>query len=127
MFEINKYNPSIKINLNNGIYIFDSKSAIGKTRLCNELKTLQAYGEPVAGYTYNDLKLGQNLDNLLNNRFYKVIMIDRYDLYKNLYIEGIEQASKYCIILVDCKGESPFNLDYDICKIEMTIDLIEVT
>lgn len=45
---INKeYKPEISIALDNGIYVFDSESATGKTWLCKHLKKLKAYGEPV--------------------------------------------------------------------------------
>lgn len=64
MYSNSKYNVTINIYLENGIYVFDEDSATGKTRLCNELKELQKLGEPVIGYTYNDDKLGIDLKTL---------------------------------------------------------------
>lgn len=57
MYKNNKYNVEIIISLENGIYVFDSRYAIGKTRLCNELRELRKLGEQVVGYTYGDDKL----------------------------------------------------------------------
>ena len=126
MYAIDKYNPTITIELDNGIYIFDCESATGKTRLCKELRKLQAYGEAVASYTYDDLLIGIPVDNIFDSDKYKVIMLDRYDLYKDKWHDKIRECSKNSIVLIDCKGEFSASEDDEVCFIEMTADRIEV-
>lgn len=120
-----EYNPTVNINLENGIYTFDAESATGKTRLCKHLKTLNAYGEPVDSFTYNDLLRGDTLNNVLNSKN-KVIMLDRYDLYKNEGHELINQCAENSIILIDCKSAFPGSSDSQDCFIEMAENSLEV-
>ena len=88
MIILNKYMPEIRIDLSEGLYVFDSQSATGKTRLRKELRKLQQYGESVASYSYEDYQLGMSIDSVLKPSRYKVILLDRYDLYNG---EGAER------------------------------------
>lgn len=127
MYQTSKYATEIDIQLNNGIYIINSDSAIGKTRLCKELRKQQKYGEPVASYTYDDRLLGMPIENILVPNKYKVIMLDRYDLYEGEGAEGILKCKDNTIILIDCKGEFTVSVDDEWCDINMTEAKIEVT
>lgn len=126
MIELTKYYPKIKVHLENGIYLFDSKSAMGKTRLAKELKKNAYYGENVISYTYNDFRFGYSLEDILVVGKYDLIMLDRYDMYKNYGGELIKQCGKDSIVLLDCKSELGYGLLCDFCTIEMTADTIEV-
>lgn len=126
MFEIDSYAVKIKINLENGIYVFDNESATGKTRLCKLLKEYQAYGEAVASYTYNDKLLGRSISEIFIPDKYKVILLDRYDLYEGEGRELINECAKNTIILVDCKDKFTVTNEEDWCSIDMTSNKIEV-
>lgn len=126
MYMNTDYNPSITINLDNGIYIFNNESATGKTRLCKRLKDLKAYGEPVDSFTYNDLLRGIRLDSVLTP-VNKVILLDRYDLYKTEGYDLINKCADNSIILIDCKTPFMGSLDIEDCFIEMGEDSIVVT
>ena len=126
MYSLNKYNVTINIELEPGIYVFDNQSATGKTRLAKLFSKYQAYGEPVASYTYNDKLKGLSLLDLLKNNKYEVILLDRYDLYNGEYTDAIEKYSKEAVVLIDCKSELKNIADDDWCNIVMAEDRIEV-
>ena len=126
MYSLDKYNVAINIDLEPGVYVFDNQSATGKTRLAKLLSEYQAYGEPVVSYTYNDKLRGISLMDFLKDNNYKVILLDRYDLYNGDYAETIIKYSKDAVVLIDCKSELK-NIDNDDwCDIVMTQDRIEV-
>lgn len=126
MFEITAYKPYIYINLENGIYLFDNMSATGKTRLCRLLKNCQAYREPVAAYTYNDKLIGLPIEKVLEPGKYKVILLDRYDMYEGDGKELINECAKQSIILIDCKGKFTVTNEEELCTISLEEDKIEV-
>lgn len=126
MFRLDKYAVKIMINLENGIYVFDNESATGKTRLCKLLREYQAYGEKVASYTYNDKLLGVPISEILEPSKYKVILLDRYDLYEGYGKELINKCAKEAIILVDCKDKFTVTNEEDWCSIDLKPDRIEV-
>ena len=123
----NDYGTLIEINLDNGIYIFDNQSATGKTRLCKALRDCQKYGEPVASYTYDDKLLEMPIERVLVPDKYKVIMLDRYDLYEGDGAELIKECADNSIILIDCKGDFTVCSTDEWCTISMAEDKIEVT
>lgn len=125
MYVITKYNPEIHINLENGIYIFDNESATGKTRLSKFLKKLKAYGEPVDSFTYDDLLRGESLAKVLIPEN-KVILLDRYDLYKEKGHDLINRCAADSIILIDCKAPFLGSTEDQCCFINMMEDKIEV-
>lgn len=127
MFELSKYSTKIKIDLDNGLYVFENQSATGKSRLCSVLKKYCAYGEPIFGYTYSDLLMGIDISFALNPGRFKVIMLDRYDMYKGLGSDLILQCKSNSIILVDCKSSFTVTNDHDWCYIDMDAHSIEVS
>lgn len=126
MVKLSNYFPEIDIKLSNGVYLFDNMSATGKTRLCKELRKNQTYGENVAAYSYDDYLLGIPIENFLVPNKNCVVMLDRYDMYNGVGKELISVCKEKCIILIDCKRDLNFSIDYQFCTIEMTEKLIEV-
>lgn len=114
------------VNLKPGIYIIDSVSAIGKTYLCNFLKECNMAGYQVMGYTYSDYKLGLPIENILVPGKYKVVLLDRYDMYEGVGVKEINECSKDTIILVDSKSEYHISDNDDWCTLKRTQDTIEV-
>lgn len=117
-------NVDISITADNGVYMFDSESGLGKTYLNKCLKIASSYGHQVDGYTYNDLLKGIGLDEYTSGRQLRCLMVDRYDLYNGRYNKLLEELGKTCIVLVDCKGN--LSLDYEYCLLELTEKSIEV-
>lgn len=126
MFKLDKYLVKIEINLENGIYLFNNESSTGKTRLCKLFKEYQAYGEAVASYTYNDKLLGHSISDILKPNKFKVILLDRYDLYEGDGKELINKCAENTIILVDCKDNFTVTNDEEWCYINMEYNRIEV-
>lgn len=126
MYHNDKYNVEIKICLDNGIYEFDNNSATGKTRLCKELKELQKLNEPVIGYTYGDDKLGIDLSKVIEIVKPKVVLLDRYDMYNNMFHDEMIEWAKDSIVLIDCKDFLDIDYDTGWCDIEMSPEKIEV-
>ena len=125
-----KQSVDITINLDNGLYIMDTDSAVGKTRLTNLIKLLEAYGEPVVGYTYNDyLENKYDFREYLDRKNPKVIILDRYDMYFEAYKDVLEKWRNKAIILVDskyCNYSYVVPQDDDMVRIEMTETSITV-
>lgn len=93
-----QYYPHIEIDLEPGIYVFSKMSATGKTRLYKALVDVKRYRDTVA-YTYEDTFDNRDISHLVGNA--KVIMFDRYDMYRNKFTDII---CKYCdsaIILIE--------------------------
>lgn len=124
---LTKYNPKVIVNLENGLYLFDNKSSTGKTRLFKCLRDNQKYGESVASYSYDDYLLGVPIEKVLVPNKYKVIMLDRYDMYNGTGKDLILSCSSNTIILLDCKKGLNFGVDYEICYLDMMDKSIEVT
>ncbi|MCI9180605.1 MAG: hypothetical protein HFG50_11485 [Lachnospiraceae bacterium] len=128
MFSLLKYSVKINVNLDNGVYVFDNESATGKSRLYSLVKKYSAYGEPVAGYTFEDFCRGLDITAVLNPKKFALVVLDRLDMYSNRSILSlIEKSAHDCIILVDCKNDFQVNIDYDWCYINMTANAIEVS
>lgn len=117
---------TVDIKLDNGLYQFDGESATGKTRLYDIIKSYQRVGYDVASYSYTDLQNGLNLEDVVNKIQPSLLMIDRYDMFPNMYQETIINASKDGIVLVDSKDVLMFNDYYTTCCIKMTPVTIEV-
>ena len=117
---------TVNIRLTNNVYQFDCKSATGKTRLYNVVKTYQYAGYNVAAYSYSDLVCGGDFKNILNRDNLELLVVDRYDMFYNMYCKELEELSKRCIILVDSKRILPFGDYYLTCSIKMTPMAIEV-
>lgn len=128
MYANDKYAISINVELKqSGIYVFDSESAIGKTRLFKELRKHQTYREAVSTYTYNDKLLGHRIEDALIPNKYRVIMLDRYDQYEGDGAELINECAKTSIVLIDCKVSFSVSTVDKWCTIKMSAKSIEVT
>lgn len=101
----------IQIDLLNGVYNLGILSGTGKTYLCKAFKYLGAHGYPVRGYTYEDYLEGRTLKEYINNDKVKYILIDRYDLYINEFLDDIEELGKMCVVLLDVKRLHALNID----------------
>ena len=103
MFKISNRRIKLDIELENGIYVFESESGVGKTYLAKVLKKYRTFNEPVASYSYDDFSMDVSLEELLANKF-KVVVIDRYDMYSSKKLNDIiEKYRRDSTILVDCK------------------------
>lgn len=126
MYKNNVYSTEVNIHLESGVFVFDEKSATGKTRLCKELKELRKLGEPVIGYSFGDENLGINLVDLCNKVNPKVLLLDRYDMYNGMFNDAIMKWANDTIILIDCKGNLKLDIEADWCTIKMGPRIIEV-
>ena len=126
MFRIDKYNVNVTIDLENGVYTFENLSASGKTRLAKLFSKWQAYGEPVASYTYIDKLRNISLHDILFDKDIEVVVLDRYDMYKGFCSNEVIQVAGDKIILIDCKSETLINIPIETCFIEMSEHSIEV-
>lgn len=126
MFQLTFLGMDIEIDLEPGIYLFPNISASGKTYLHDLLRQAGIAGFPVATYTYNDKLEGRPVDKIFVPDKYKVLFIDRYDMYTGDYAELIKQCANNSVILVDYKGNNtPF--DTDDCAIILSEGRIEVS
>lgn len=123
---LDKYRPHVKIELDNGVYVFDDYSSTGKTWLSNTLKELSTYGEPVNSYSYRDYVNGVDITDVLNKK-YKVVMLDRYNLYNGYAKDMIKSLADSMVILLDCKGNIDSLVDVRDCDIDISENSIEVT
>lgn len=125
--KINTGGMEVNISLKeNGIYIFDCY-CIGKTRLFKCLRQVEPYYESISTYTYNDKLLGRRIEDTLVPNKYKIIMLDRYDMYNGDGADLINKCAESSIILIDCKGSFEVSADDRWCTIEMGAYSIEVT
>lgn len=117
-------NRSAFINLQSGVYAFDSSSAIGKTLL---LKMIKSLGETdKIAITYHDMLLGIDL-NRITERKPKLLLLDRFDLYdENAFVlEKLKNTDS--IVLVDYKTQRHFCDFDDTCFVDITKDSVEVS
>lgn len=127
MVVIDKYSIQIKIELSNGVYIFNNESATGKTRLLKLLKQYRTVGEKVAGYTYSDKQAGLPPESCFRDNP-EVVMFDRYDMYKGYADKIIEKHCRDSIILIDLKCDQAIvPLVDDWCTISLTDNAILVS
>lgn len=112
------------VDLPNGIYEFDPMSATGKTRLAKILRELGISGLPVMSYTYSDKVLRVPFNEVIKPGEQKLLMIDRYDLYRNQFNEQIKEFAKTGVVLIDIKGG--ISLECDSCTIIMDESSIRV-
>lgn len=119
MFKLDKYRVKIDIQLDKGLYVFDSEAATGKTRLTKAIKRYMCYDAGVCAYTYNDKQCGIPIENVLVPKKYELIVVDRYDMYRDYGYDLILECAKESIVLVDSKRGAFFNEMNDFCTIEM--------
>lgn len=119
-------NVDLIFDVPNGVYVFDKESAIGKTRLAKLLHEYRVQGKPVASYTYDDVVLGRDMKEIFDSK-YKIICLDRYDLYNGEGKELIQSRKEDAIILIDCKQGTKIQCSKKTCYMEMTLDQIKVS
>lgn len=124
MYKNRIYGVDISIELENGIYGFNTMSATGKTRLCKLLREVEKKNGDVIGYTFEDKNLGIDLRSQVKKLNPKVIILDRLDMYPEEFMQDIQEWGKTAIVLLDYKGSANFNEDW--CYIKMTSSSIEV-
>lgn len=120
---------SVEINIDieeNGIYIFDCY-CMGKTRMFKCLRRVEPYHDFISTYTYSDKLAGRKIEDALVPNKYKLIMLDRYDMYNGDGADLINECAKSSIILIDCKGSFEVSTEDKWCTIEMSAASIEVT
>lgn len=117
MYKCDEYSVSISIDLDPGLYLFTEEASTGKSFLCRLLKRYCSYGEPVKGITATDFENKYTLRELIGNKHYEVIMLDRYAMYPNYDTELLEHLSKDSIILIASKQIPNEFDDIDICSI----------
>lgn len=89
------------------------------------VKKLKAYSEPVESYTYNDILCGTDIDKISGD--YRVIVLDRYDMYKGIGQNLTKRYKDRSIVLIDYKeGNMPY-VENEICFIDLTENRIEVS
>lgn len=116
--------PYIEIDLEPGIYVFDTFSGMGKTYL-GELMT--RYRNGLAVYTYNDVRQGLRLENHIRN-LDKAILLDRYDMYSDIVEDDLLSrfVSKGGVVLVDCKDLRKIPNNASFCDLELKSNGIRV-
>lgn len=117
---------TVNINLENGIYQFCCESATGKTRLYDIIKLYQRARYNVIAYSYTDLQDGLCLGEVINRIHSKLLLIDRYGMFDDMYHENILKVSENCIVLIDSKNVLTFNDYYTTCEIIMTPTNIDI-
>lgn len=121
------YRTQIVVDAEQGLYIFDDESAIGKTRLYHELKGLQAAGEPVCAIRYDDGVPIQELKKWTDGREMKVVMVDRYDMYQNPELdELLKGLCQRVVVLLDCKRGHTIRYGDETVFMTMELNRIEV-
>lgn len=91
------------------------------------LKTFKTLGQPVGGYSYNDVLEGRSLQSYINGSPIKYLVIDRYDMYLEKCDEDINKlVESGCVAMIDCKFKNDLNLDYDIAILELTAGKVRV-
>ncbi len=122
MIDLSNYNPSVRVLLDAGIYVFPPKSASGKTFLYYTLKDIGSF-ERVTAYTYGD---GRNLAELLTSGTLDLILLDRYDMYSGMCTDEIRAFSKHGVVLIACKSNWP-RLPMKMCSIDLTRDGVVIS
>ena len=121
---LNEFNIHVKIELDNGIYKFTNASATGKSFLYQTMSMYLKGKIPVFGVNYTDYLKGITLKRAVEIGS-KLTVIDRYDMYKNVFNDDILLLGKTGIVLIDCK--SPLDLPVIFCTIHLPAsNIIEV-
>lgn len=93
----------LDLNLENGVYVFDSEASTGKTYLLSLIQNSVSTPEYM-GITYRDvIKLEVDLPRLVEKNNPVLLVIDRYDMYAGKYDTYIKEWAKRMIVLVDAK------------------------
>lgn len=130
MYLFEKSVPAVRINLDNGIYVFECESATGKSYLAERLHELRSIGERVDSFSFPDVTKFGGPGPALNGVDFSmsdlcVILFDRYDQYVGAFTDMINALKDTCIVLVDCKEDTGLNVT-GWCNIALSASEIEV-
>ncbi len=112
MYNIDQFIVKVHIRMDNGVYTLPTESAIGKTYLAYLLKQYRGAGEPVASFTYYDFIYGEELSYFVSKRDYKVVLLDRYDLYNDKFENEIFKLGEHAVVLLDAKRFPLFTCEH---------------
>lgn len=71
--------------------------------------------DKVITYTYDDKWLGVKLDELARGKELELVVIDRYDMFLNEYLDEINELGKKAIVLIDSKQD--FDTFYNFAEV----------
>lgn len=121
MIDLSMCVPAVRINLDNGVYVFEKESATGKTRLGKLLEMISS-DMPVDYVTY---ATKDRLLKVLSDPEKQLVLIDRYDLYSDIGTKEIREFGKRGIALVDMKYPKGIGGRY--CTIKLSMDEVTVS
>lgn len=109
-----------------GVYQLDGDSATGKTYLFKLLRGVNKASsmDKVITYTYDDKWLGVKLDELARGKELELVVIDRYDMFLNEYLDEINELGRKAIVLIGSKQD--FDASYDFTEVMLGVGKITV-
>lgn len=119
MMHLTELTDKVYINIKPGLYIAGQETACGKTYLCSMLNNYRKAGYPVTTYTYDDL--GRvDIKNELDINKYKLIFIDRYDMYNDVgHSEILDFVANGGTVILDCKEGLALRPKCKVCLVEI--------
>lgn len=120
MIHLTELTDKAFINLEPGLYLAEKESACGKTYLCSIIEKYRERGYPVSSYTYSNVNIF-DIKNVLDINKFKLVFIDRYDMYKDMgYQEILDFVNQGGTVIIDCKEDCKLQGKCKICFIEIT-------
>jgi uridine kinase len=116
----------IKIDLPNGIYSMGTMAASGKTYLIKLLSQVTSQKDIIC-ISYNNYLYIDSLTKLADKLSAKVIILDRYDMYRDAFKEDILQLKEKTVILLDSKHGTSFDEFVEVCIVDFRKDCLEVS
>lgn len=113
--------PVVSIDLQPGIYLLPTDSAVGKSYLAFVLKDL----ENVDRVTSHAFPSTFDAARVLDNSTRDVVLLDRYDMRTEDYVDEMRKFAEKGILLVDFKTHR-FPLPCRRCRLLMTKDELVV-
>jgi uridine kinase len=126
MLDIQCDRKHIKIDLPNGIYSMGTMSASGKTYLTKLLSQVTSQKDIIC-ISYNNYLYIDSLTKLADKLNAKVIILDRYDMYREAFKEDILQLKEKTVILLDSKHGTSFDEFVEVCTVDFRKDCLEVS
>ncbi len=99
--KIQSLDYEVECNEDKGLYLLESDSAAGKTRLYHILDEMRRRGELVAAYSYFDYEKEVPLSKISEDSV--IVLIDRYDMFPGKLNDLIESFRHKALVLVDNK------------------------
>ena len=120
----------ICINLSNGLYVFSSMGAAGKTYLGSWFKTWRALGRKVETISVDEVNdRGLSCIQEIQGNEYEAILFDRFDLYcTDAWLKLVKDLAKRTIVLLDLKIPYAWlrSSEYGVVYLLMSKDKLEV-